>query len=163
MVSFSKEQFQILFAYHWHTTERLMGLAEKLSEAEYHENPGYGHGSVHDLLFHLLRTDQSWSMALQTGKQLAPINPQDFPTLSDLQEGFASEQQAWQSLLDGLSAGEIEAEIELTSWRGDTYTFPRWRILQHVVLHGMQHHTELAQLLTARGHSPGNIDFIFYR
>jgi len=34
--------------------------------------------------------------------------------------------------------------------------------LQHLILHGMQHHTEIAQLLTLKGQSPGDIDFIFY-
>jgi uncharacterized damage-inducible protein DinB len=38
----------------------------------------------------------------------------------------------------------------------------RWRILQHLVLHGMQHHTEIAHGLTVKGHSPGDIDFIFF-
>jgi uncharacterized damage-inducible protein DinB len=43
------------------------------------------------------------------------------------------------------------------------WTFPRWRVLQHLALHGMQHATEIAQLLTVKGQSPGDIDFIFYR
>jgi uncharacterized damage-inducible protein DinB len=52
--------------------------------------------------------------------------------------------------------------MELINRRGDIFPTPRWRVLQHLVLHGMQHHSELAQLLTAKGQSPGNIDFIFY-
>jgi uncharacterized damage-inducible protein DinB len=53
---FSRSQFQTLFTYHWHTNLRLMECAAKLGEADYKDNPGYGHDSIHDLLFHLLRT-----------------------------------------------------------------------------------------------------------
>ncbi|MFN8458639.1 MAG: hypothetical protein U0401_28965 [Anaerolineae bacterium] len=38
-----------------------------------------------------------------------------------------------------------------------------FRQTQHLILYGMQHQTELAQLLTAKGRSPGDIDFIFFR
>jgi uncharacterized damage-inducible protein DinB len=38
-----------------------------------------------------------------------------------------------------------------------------WRILQHVILHGMQHASEIAKRLTEFGHSPGNIDFIYFQ
>ncbi|MCA9871854.1 MAG: hypothetical protein KC487_15925 [Anaerolineae bacterium] len=53
--------------------------------------------------------------------------------------------------------------MTLINWRGDPWTMPLWRVLQHLILHGMQHHTELAQLLTAEGQSPGDIDLLFYR
>jgi uncharacterized damage-inducible protein DinB len=130
-----------LFDYHWHTTNRLMEGAAKLTLDDYHANPGFGHGSVHDLLFHLLRTDRSWRLALA---------------------GFAEEQVAWQALLGSLTVEEFEGDVDLTNWRGEPVTFARWRVLHHLVLHGMQHHAELAALLTAKGQSPGNIDFIFY-
>lgn len=159
---FIKSQFQTLFAYHWHTTRRLMDCAANLCEADYRDKPDYGHGSIHDLLFHLLRADHGWRLGLETGRQLAPLSADDYPDLESLRHGFEREQAAWQALLDSLSAGEIEAAVELTNWRGDQMAFPRWRILQHLVLHGMQHHAELAQLLTAKGQSPGNIDFIFF-
>lgn len=159
----TSDQYKTLFAFHWHTTDRLMKRAVNLSQQEYYENPGYGHGSIHDLLFHILRTDQGWRITLQTGKQLTGVEAKNFPDLESLQTGFANEKEAWDELLGGLSAVQIEEEIELTNWRGDVYAFTRWRILQHIVLHGMQHHTELAQLLTARGQSPRDIDFIFYQ
>ena len=159
---FSQAQFQTLFAYHWHTNRRLMECAARLDEADYQDNPGYGHGSIHALLFHVLRTDQGWRLGLETGRQLSPLRPEDFPTLQSLQAGFEAEQSAWQALLERLGAEEIEGSINLTNWRGDSMTLPRWRVLQHLVLHGMQHHAELAQALTTKGQSPGNLDFIFF-
>lgn len=158
-----KTQIQTLFAYHWHTNRHMMACAAGLDEADYRQNPGYGHGSIHDLLVHLLRTDQSWRLALETGKQLPAAQPEDFPDLKALETGFAGEQAAWETLLDGFSEDQIEANVDLTNWRGDVVTFPRWRILQHLVLHGMQHHSELAQLLTTKGQPPGDIDYIFFR
>jgi uncharacterized damage-inducible protein DinB len=158
----SKSHIQTLFGYHWHTTQRLMDCAAKLEEADYIDNPGYGHGSIHDLLFHLLRTDKSWRLGLETGRQLAPIRKEDFPGLRSLRDGFQQEQGEWQVLLDRLDANEIDSDISLTDRLGESASMPRWEILHHLVLHGMQHHAELAQLLTAKGQSPGNLDFIFY-
>ncbi len=159
----SKAQYQTLFAYHWHTTRQLMACAARLSEAEYTENPGYGHGSIHDLLFHLLRSAMNWRQTLESGRQPASPTMEDFPDLEAIKTGFSGEQAAWEGYLEGLSEAEIDEAMELTNRRGETFLTPRWRVLQHLVLHGMQHHSELAQLLTAKGQSPGNIDFIFYQ
>jgi len=160
---FSKTQFEILYAYHWSTRQRLLKCAAQISPEDYHKQPGYGRGSIHNLLFHLLNAEQSWRLGLEQGQQLVPLNSEDYPDLEAIQEGTAGEQAAWEQLLEKLSATEIEADLELTDRRGRGWSLPRWRILQHVALHGMQHHAELALLLTANGQSPGDIDFIFYR
>lgn len=157
-----KSQYQTLFAYTWSTTERLLALAALLSEADYKANPGYGHGSIHDLFFHLLRSNTTWRKSLESGQQQTGLQPGDYPDLLSLHAGLAQEKQAWMALLEAFDEAEIGAVRSLTNWRGVTYHLPLWRVLQHLVLHGMQHNTELAQLLTAKGHSPGNIDFIFF-
>jgi uncharacterized damage-inducible protein DinB len=100
---------------------------------------------------------------LETGKQAPPFQPVEFPDLAALQSGFSGEQTAWQALLAGLKDEEIAGSMQATNWRGETFTMERWRILQHVILHGMQHFAELAQVLTSKGQSPGDIDFIFYK
>ncbi len=159
---FDPAAFQTLFAYHAHTQQQLMAVAARLDEAAYRRHPGYGHGSLHDLFFHGLRTDYAWRVSLETSRQPPPLSPAPFPTLAALQAGAKTEHRAWQALLTTWDADALAGQLSLTSQRGDTYPFARWRILQHVVLHGMQHHAEIAQLLTAAGHSPGNLDFIFY-
>jgi uncharacterized damage-inducible protein DinB len=158
----SEALYKTLFAYHWHVTKRLLSCASQLSEAQQMADGGYGHGSIHAVLFHLLRSDRSWRLGLETAKQQAPPHAAAFPTLESLQTGLAEEQQAWGALLDTLSAEEIEGDLSLMRRSGEVWVVPRWRILQHVVLHGMQHHTEVAQLLTAQGRSPGDIDFIVF-
>jgi uncharacterized damage-inducible protein DinB len=158
----SKQQFLTLFAYHWHLNERFLALAAQLNADDYNANPGYGHGSVHALLFHVMSTSCAWRNALETGQQRRPYQLSDFPDLPTLRAEFAHEQQAMQQYLDKLSDEVIGNPVTLRNWRGDPMQAPLWRILQHLILHGMQHHTELAQLLTAKGYSPGNIDFIFF-
>lgn len=158
-----RTQYQTLLAYHWHTSRRLLDCAAKLSAADYLSDPGYGHGSIHSLAFHVLRADYSWRVALETGQQPPHLRAEHYPDLASLQAGYAAEQAAWQALLERLDPADIEAVAELVSRRGDRWPMPRWRVMQHVVLHGMQHHAEIAQLLTAKGQSPGDLDFIFFR
>jgi uncharacterized damage-inducible protein DinB len=159
---FTKNQFQTLYAYRAHTTRRLLERAAQLSEADYKAHPGYGRGSIHDLFFHQLNTDRGWRTALETGTQPPPLQASDYTDLTSIQACFEQEQAAWRAYLDGLAPEQYEGDVALTTRRGDTASVPRWRVLQHLILHGMQHHTEIAQLLTARGQSPGDIDFIFY-
>jgi uncharacterized damage-inducible protein DinB len=154
---------QTLFAYHWDTASRLLDGASRLSRAELTENPGYGRGSIHEVFFHILRADHAWRIGLQTGSRPAGLEAASFPDLDALRAGFTSERKEWQSFLEVLTEDELQSDISLTDRRGNPLQLPRWRILQHVLLHGMQHHAELAQLLTAKGQSPGDIDFLFYR
>lgn len=160
---FIKNQISTLFDYHWHTTQQLTASAAKLSEADYQYKPDDGRDSIHEILFHILRADSGWRVALSTGLQQAPLSNADYTELQTLQASFESEQLAWAEYLEALSEDEIQGEIKLKRMNGDEMTFFRWRILQHVVMHGMQHHAEIAQLLTEKDQSPGNIDFLFFR
>jgi uncharacterized damage-inducible protein DinB len=158
----TKIMFQTMFAYHWHTYSYLLDLAAQLDEADYKEPTGYGKGSMHDIFFHLVRALNNWRQGMETGKRLYSLNVEDYPTLEAVRAGFTKEQSAWQNLLDNLSAEDIEGDITLSRRSGEVENIPCWRIMQHLVLHGMQHFAELAHLLTLKGKSPGDIDFIFY-
>jgi uncharacterized damage-inducible protein DinB len=155
--------YQIQFKYHFHVIRRLVECATKLSDIDLHENPGYGRGSIYDLFFHILRADQSWRVALETGVQTSPLVAEEYPDLEMLQAGFDCEEMAWQAYLEAVQDAQIDEVLPLTTRHGKEMPFVHWRILQHVLFHGMQHQAELAQALTQKGQSPGDLDFLFYR
>jgi uncharacterized damage-inducible protein DinB len=153
--------FQILFDYHWRTTDRLVDLADGLDAGDFLREVEADGRSIRGLFFHLLATDNGWRQAMETGQRGAGLSSEMYPDLASVRSGFSEEERAWSDYLESLDDGSIEAEIVLES-RGRKLAFPRWRILQHLVLHGMQHHAELAQRLTHLGRSPGDLDFIYF-
>jgi uncharacterized damage-inducible protein DinB len=156
-----KAVYVTLFDFHWATTHRLFDASADLEESAYRNNSGPGERSIYDLLLHLLATDYAWRVALETGKRPKPLSSRDYPELASLRAGFEHEADDWDALLVGLEDAAFEAGATLES-RGRQMDIPRWRVMQHVILHGMQHHAELAARLTGLGRSPGDLDFIFF-
>ena len=159
----TRSQFQVILKYHFHTTSQLLNCAFQLGQEQFDHDPGYSRGSLHQIFFHIMRADHNFRRELESGKRIPPlIRLEEFPDLDSLRAGFSKEQALWEALLDGLSDEQLEGTIRLTNLDGEEKDLPYYRILQHVILHGMQHHSEIAALLTQFGHSPGNIDFIFF-
>lgn len=158
-----RSRYKELFSYHWGTNRRLIELSEKLCEEDYKHNPRYGNGSIHELLFHILRADQAWRSGIESGiiNLINTIN--NYPDLMAIKYGFDVESKEWDRLLDNITEDIIGARIEMTRLQGSTLSYMCWRILDHVVLHGMQHHAEISRILTEKGLPPGNIDFIFHK
>jgi uncharacterized damage-inducible protein DinB len=141
--------------------EKLLQEARQLSEEQYHAEPGIGGvGSVHDLLLHTLATEWVWRNLAQNGELPGP--PPRPESLADIEAAWQEEDAAYRTFLDGLSDADLEAEINTVSPAGQAFTFARWQMMQHVLMHSMQHRTELAAVLTSLGHSPGDLDFVFF-
>lgn len=151
-----------LFRYHFATTQKLFDLAGNLNAADLTVNPGYGQGSVQDTLQHLLIVSNSWHTALVTGKQAVMLDRDAMGTLPAIGALMQQEAANWDTLVTGFSEADLATKRSLINYRGDTIQIHLWHALQQVLMHGMQHHSELARVLTEKGHSPGNIDVMFY-
>jgi uncharacterized damage-inducible protein DinB len=75
---------------------------------------------------------------------------------------FEIERNGWRELVATFDAATLFETIERQSPFG-TIVLTIWQTMQHVILHGMGHHTELARMLTEAGQSPNDIDFLFYQ
>ncbi len=160
---FVHKMFDTELSYHWNIAKRLMDAMSSLPESVFHSNPGYGHGSPNDLFFHILRTDQAWRLGMETGRRLPPnLSKAEFQSLDSLRKGYLDEEKAWESLMQRLTDEELQGDVEITGRTGEVSVLQRWRIIQHLVFHGMQHFSEIAQILTNQGRSPGDLDFIFF-
>lgn len=157
-----RDQITSLFEYHWATTSRLLGRAGELPDELYHAELEHGPGSIHKLLFHLIAANRGWRYGLETGKQQSGLDIREYPDHDAVGGLLANEIDAWRDYLSTLSDEDINRDVTLMTFRGREHTFPLWKVLVHLILHGMQHHSELASTLSDHDLSPGNIDFIFY-
>ncbi len=157
------DAYRTQFRYHFDLTQRLLTLAADIPATVQLPESGYGHQNLQETLFHLLRVSHVCRHILLDVPFAAP-QPAQYADLKALQVGFAAEQNAWDEYLAGLSVDFVGSEVVRRHPRtGQPQPFTVWKVLQHLILHGMQHHSEIAQMLSAAGRSPGNIDFIFYQ
>jgi uncharacterized damage-inducible protein DinB len=117
---------------------RIFAAAAELSDEQYRADAGYGHGSLHALLFHTLRVAATWRGVVTAPDQPPPVlAPDGHPDLATIRAAWEREDAALMALVAGL--GE---ELQ-------------------VILHEMQHRSEAAHILSGYGRSPGDLDFIF--
>jgi uncharacterized damage-inducible protein DinB len=95
---------------------------------------------------------------LQEGISSALPTGDDFPTLAALRARWEEEQQQMRAFLASLSDADLERVARYADTRGVSQQTPVGQALMHLVLHGMQHRSESAAMLTAYGQSPGWID-----
>jgi len=153
----TQAHFQTLFTYQAASYNKLLDCAEALTIEEYRQRQPYRIGSLHDMLFHVLYWQHLWRVGLDGDQNHPGLTVEEFPTIAALRAGMGAEQQECQRFLATLSEAEFEAERMISGG-----SFVVWRVLQHLILHSMQHHAEVAALLTAKGYSPGGLDFIWY-
>jgi uncharacterized damage-inducible protein DinB len=114
-------------------------------------------------LVHELDVELSWRERLRGGlpedwRDVA-LAPEDYPTLEALADRWRADEVEMRAWLAALGEDDLAAPVTVNGMWG----FPMWVHLLHVLDHGIQSFSEAAVLLSAAGHSPGDLDFLdFY-
>lgn len=155
---------QTLLEYNYWADRRVLAAAAGLSAEQYvAAHPGLSFGSVRGSLVHVLMAEHTWRRRLQDGvSERSPITEADLPTLAALQQRWDAEEQAFRTFAAGLTDAALAADLHYTATNGTAYATPLWQVVTHVVNHGTQFRAEAAVALSALGHSPGDLDFIYY-
>lgn len=108
-------------------------------------------------LAHALVADRVWLLRLQgdstDGVALWPdLDPSAIRALA------LRNADAYALYLNGLE--DLEATIDYTTSRGETYTSTVWDVLNHVLLHAAHHRGQVNTALRQAGHEPPWVDFI---
>jgi len=152
---------------HW-ATGRILDVAAALTPEQLNAPGNAGHGSIRETLLHQVSTQQSWVSwwdgSLSLGEALAyRLDPAAYPDLAALRAAWESVEAQTFRFLDGLTDEDTQRAYEAQlPWGLPPTTFILWQMMLHVANHGTQHRSEVAAMLTAHDHSPGNLDLLFY-
>jgi len=156
------ESIRALYRYDSWANERVLDLASQLTPADFTRDLKSSYGSVRDTLTHIVWAEWIW---LQRWNSVSPrlvFSPADFPELGTLRERFKTVAAERSAFLKSLTAEKLPQVIEYTNPKGETWRYPLWQQLYHVVNHSTYHRGQLTTMLRQLGVAPTMTDFLVY-
>jgi uncharacterized damage-inducible protein DinB len=152
------------FEYNYWANGRILDQVENVNDEQWTAKVDPEGRSLHEILAHLFSVERVWRLLSAHGLiQEGEIpGPDQLTTVAALRELSELEAEYMDVLLQDWSDEAFTEEVLVTRWDGKTYPMVRWHMLHHLLTHSTQHRSEAAMLLTEYGHSPGDIDFLFF-
>lgn len=138
--------------------QNLLAACASLTAEELERDIRISHNSILGTLSHTYDGERVWLDCLRTTPDLGTwrLPPPPGPEWS-----FAALQQNWPKLsagyerwLDNLPEPDLEAELMLQLPGGIERSFPRWKILRHVLEHSTLHRGQVVGMIRMLGHQP---------
>lgn len=104
---------------------------------------------------HTLDTEYGWRCLLQAQEDVGILEENDFADVGALEARWDVERAAWLGYVAALDDERLNRGNGEDPAQGLTVA----QTIVHVVMHGIQHRSEVAAILTGYGHAPGELDF----
>lgn len=157
-----KEYVQQMYGFSCWGRDRILNTAEAINSSQFDQETRFPHNTVRRTLVHVLSAEYSYRIRCQQ-KPKAGLEEEQFPDLKSIWEYWISEEREMRNYLSKLADADLPELVRYQTSSGDEFERSRLVILTQLFFHSMQHRSELAQMLTEFGHSPGDIDYIVYR
>ena len=173
------KHFQRQFAYNEWAWQQVFASVKALSAEIYHADQGYFWGSMHGMLVHGLSAEFIWLERFNGRSPNALLTPDDLndaaanlvrwravepdvaprAALFAKWEGVSAE---WRERIDTMTEDDWSQPISYRSTEGRAHVQPMMTIAQHVLMHGMEHRSQLTPMLFNLGVPTTQLDFIYY-
>jgi uncharacterized damage-inducible protein DinB len=150
-----------LYAYNAWANNRILDTAERMNLQQF-IGQNEGARSIREVLVHTASAQWTWLERGQGRSPDAMWNPADFPYVATLRSRWSTVEEETARFIASLAEADLNRDITYVNFRGETWTYPLWKILLHQANHATQHRSEAALLMTERGHSPGDLDLLIY-
>lgn len=158
-----KADVLFLFEYNYWAARLILRAADGLSSEQFTAPARLSFGSLRGTLVHILSTERIWRLRCQAGiSPTTMLQEADYADLAAFRLAVEAEERDMRAYLATLSDDDLQRTVRYTNTRGFPYENVLWQILAHVVNHGTQFRSEAGVALTEMGHSPGDVDLIFF-
>jgi uncharacterized damage-inducible protein DinB len=158
----NKQDILLLYQYNQWSTKKILTAASNLTEEQFIASASFPHGGVRSTLVHALFAEWIWRTRWEGTSPASRFKPEDFPTFESLRARFEEEEKLLMAFVENVSDERLNATFKYNSTDGKPHERVLWQAMIHLINHGTQHKTEVAALLTDFGHSPGDIDMIWF-
>ena len=158
----NKQDILILYKYNQWANAKILNAAAKVLQEQYLAPASFPHGGLRGTLVHALFAEWIWRNRWEGMSPMHRLKPEDFPTFESLFARWLDDEKQLMDFAEGLTDENLNNTFSYTNISGKPFTKILWQAMAHLVNHGTQHRTEAAAILTDFGHSPGDIDLIYF-
>jgi len=151
---------QDLFEYNYWARDRQLRVCAALTSEQFLRPLGNSFSSVRDTLAHLLGAEWIWLERWRGHSPRTILAAEEFPTCAAIQERWAKVEQEMREYLAGLTEEALGAPLTYTNVKGETWTYPLWQTLLHLVNHQTYHRGQVTTLLRQLGAQPPQTDYL---
>jgi uncharacterized damage-inducible protein DinB len=151
-----------LYRYNSWANEEVLTAVSRASPADFTRDLKSSHRSMRDTLTHLVWAEWIWLQRWKGTSPMEVFSPDDFPTVDSLADRFRAVAAERSGFLEGLTAEALSREIEYRNLKGETWRYPLWQQLHHVVNHSTYHRGQVITMLRQVGESAPATDFLVY-
>ena len=136
-----------LFVYNDWGRDRLMALAENLSDPQLDQPFKMGEGTLRKTLEHLFGAEWTWLERCRGRSPAKGECPRGFPEMSGLWEKWRQVAESRNAFLDTLTTADLSRSVTYLHPSGKTYSFQLSHVLLHVCCHGTHHRAQALNML----------------
>jgi len=151
-----------LYKYNHWANQKILVAASQLDEEKFTRALGSSFSSLRDTLVHILGAEWIWLERWNRRSPRALLSVAELPTLAAITARWEQVEEARNRFLQGLSSDDLNTAISYVNPRGETWSYPLWQQLVHVVNHSSYHRGQIVTLLRQLGARPVSTDFLEY-
>jgi uncharacterized damage-inducible protein DinB len=149
-----------LFDYNYWARDRQLQACAGLTGEQFLRPLGNSFPSLRDTLTHLLAVEWMWLERWRGQSPRTLLAPDEFPTLAALSQRWQTVEREMREYVAGLTEEALECPVTCVSTRGQTWTYPLWRMILHLLNHQSYHRGQVTALLRQLGAQPPKVDFL---
>lgn len=159
------ETIRQMYDYNYWARDRQLGDCAALSNEQFLRPMGSSFSSLRDTLAHLVAVEWVWHerwRGRSPGREEAirDWGPEQFPTLAAVIERWAAVERRVREYLASVSESQLPKPLAYTNIKGESWSYPLWQILWHVVNHQTYHRGQVTTLLRQLGAKAQPLDFL---
>lgn len=158
----NKQDILILYRYNQWANAKILNAASGLTLEQFLAPAAFPHGGLRSTLVHALSAEWIWRKRWEGVSPTAVLKPEKFPTLESLCQRWLDEEKQLMDFVNRVDDAGLNRVFHYNNTSGKPFSRILWQAMAHVVNHGTQHRTEAAAMLTGYGHSPGDLDLIYF-
>ncbi|MBI1941325.1 MAG: DinB family protein [Acidobacteria bacterium] len=153
-----------LFEYNYWARDRQFRACEPLTEEQFLRPMGSSYSSLRDTLAHLLFAEwiwlERWRGKSPTAQEAREFAPEKSPTLDAIRDRWHGVESGVRDYLAGLNEEALRGSLSYRNLEGETWTYPLWQTLIHVINHQTYHRGQVTTLLVQLGAKPVSVDYL---